>query len=136
LSAEIRARRVDKDFLSQFLQNAQQLFATALAAAGEELGRTAILVGQDGAIQMMCNSDWPLESLQRHHGAAQAFLVTRESGSVRLEARSGAQRCSFESETPRQVARRLLSGGAAQFTPARLGIPAPAQVMLPSFRTH
>jgi hypothetical protein len=68
-----------------------------LAVAGEELARTAILVGPDGAIQMMFGSDWPLEFLQRHHGAVQAFPVSGKAAASGWRPQWGS-RCSFESE--------------------------------------
>jgi hypothetical protein len=46
-----------------------------------------IVIGEDGGIHMLADSDWPLESLVLHHGAGAAYRVTQEGNIVRVEAR-------------------------------------------------
>lgn len=89
------AIRADKIFVSPFLRNAHQIFDTARQSA--EDCRMAILVHDDGSIHMCPSSDWDLECLRRHHGAAHAYAVTRSGPRVRVEARSRAESCTLES---------------------------------------
>jgi len=86
--------------VSSFLRNAQEIFATA-SQGGDEECELAIVVGSEGEIQIICDSDWNLEALRAHHGAREAFRVSRNGRRVRLEARSGAHHCVLEHEKPR-----------------------------------
>src|SRR5437899_1884289 len=98
----------DKDFVTGFLENAERIFETA--ALGEpESGDLAILIGQDGAIRMLMGSDWPLDSLQAHHGAMAAYRVSRSGSQVRVEGKSRTGSCVLQSEPVSSIARRLLA---------------------------
>jgi len=94
----------------RFLENAQGLLEAAESATahGETCSEMTILIGQDGAIQMIADSDWPLDSLAWHHGAKEAYRVTGDKGSVRVEGRQGSRTCVVQSPTPAQAARLLL----------------------------
>ena len=72
----------------------------ASQGGGEEC-ELAITIGSEGEIRIICDSDWNLEALRAHHGAREAFRVTRNSRRVRLEARSGGRYCVLEDEKPR-----------------------------------
>lgn len=80
---------------------------TAAEAAGSSSNMT-ILIGQEGAIHMIADSDWPLDSLSWHHGAKTAYRISEINGSVRVEGREGMRTCVMESARPMQVARFLL----------------------------
>jgi hypothetical protein len=80
---------------------------TAAESAGSPSNMT-ILIGPQGAIHMIADSDWPLDSLTWHHGARTAYRVSEQSGSVRVEGREGSRTCVMESMKPMQVARFLL----------------------------
>jgi hypothetical protein len=67
-----------------------------------------ILIGQEGGIHMIADSDWPLDSLSWHHGAKTAYRVSEQRGSVRVEGREGSRTCVMESAKPMQIARFLL----------------------------
>ena len=67
-----------------------------------------ILIGQEGGIHMIADSDWPLDSLTWHHGAKTAYRVSEQGGSVRVEGREGSRTCLMESAKPMQIARFLL----------------------------
>jgi len=67
-----------------------------------------ILISPEGAIHMIADSDWPLDSLTWHHGAKTAYRVSEQSGSVRVEGREGSRTCLLESSKPAQIARFLL----------------------------
>jgi hypothetical protein len=96
--------------VGRFLHDAEQLLETAEAASSlvDEPTNFTILIGPEGGIHMLAGSDWPLESLQVHHGARALYRVSRDRGRVAVEGRSGNQRCRLESESPSAVARRLL----------------------------
>ncbi len=96
--------------MSQFLENAQRIFETA-GAVHENGGGTdyAILIDSSGAVQMIANCDWALDSLRAERGARAAYKISDANGQVRVEGWSGHQRCLFESERPASVARRLLA---------------------------
>jgi hypothetical protein len=93
--------------VSQFLHQAQDLFATARAAAGEDCN-WSLVVGRDGGIQVVDGAAWGLESLREHHGARAVFRVERTGGEVRLEGTNGAERCRLQVDTPAAWARRAL----------------------------
>ena len=60
----------------------------------------AILVGRDGGIHMLADSDWNIERLREHHAAAAAYRVTRHAGRVEVEARTAGQSCMLRREEP------------------------------------
>jgi hypothetical protein len=80
---------------------------TAAESAGS-CSHMTILINPDGAIHMIADSDWPLDSLSWHHGAKTAYRVSEQSGSVRVEGREGSRTCVMESAKPMQIARFLL----------------------------
>lgn len=94
-----------------FFENASRLFETARnsAQAGSS-NEFIILIGHDGSIRVIANSDWPLESLESHYGARMAFRVRHtEDRRVRLEGRAGSRTCLLEAEKPDGAARLLLA---------------------------
>ncbi|HTM49486.1 MAG TPA: hypothetical protein VL285_12420 [Bryobacteraceae bacterium] len=98
--------------MRDLLGNAHSIFETASSAAARselESGNLSIVIGQDGAIRLMMGSDWPLESLQAHHGAKAAYRVSRSGSQVRVDGRSRTGSCRLQSEPPALVARRLLA---------------------------
>jgi len=96
--------------VSRFLENAAKLLDAAECGlrAGHVPSDMTILIGAGGGIHMIASSDWPLDSLQAHHGAAMAYRVSHDRDAVRVEGRSGASKCLIESPKPDQVARLLL----------------------------
>ena len=97
--------------VSRLIEHAQEILATAEAAAshGETCSPMTILIGQDGAIQLMVDSDWPLDSLAIHHGARSVFRVSTRQGAFRVEGREGTRACVLESSTPARTARLMLN---------------------------
>ena len=97
--------------MSRFVENATRIFeaAESTAEAGHIVTDMAILIGPEGGIRMIADSDWPLESLRLQHGAQMAYRVTQHQTSVKVEGRAGSRTCLFESEKPASVARLLLS---------------------------
>ena len=96
--------------VSRFFEDAQGIFEAAESAqrSGQQVSDTTVLIGPDGAIEMLAGSDWPLDRLAAERGAARAYRVGESGGRVHVEARSGSRTCHLESESPKFVARHLL----------------------------
>ena len=82
--------------------------AVSASRNGQACSEMTILIGPGGHIRMVVDSDWPLDSLARHHGAQSAYRVSEESGRIRVEGRDGMRRCVLESAPPSRIARLLL----------------------------
>ena len=95
--------------MNRFVDNAMQILNAAESAveSGHTPSDMTILMTPQG-IRMIADSDWPLESLQLHHGAEMAYRVSQSAIIVRVEGRSGARTCLFETAKPEQAARALL----------------------------
>lgn len=93
--------------MSLFIQHMEQLLAAAEAAGtGSEM---TVLIGRDNGINLIADSDWPLDSLALERGARCAYRVSPGSnGTVRVEGREGSRRCVMEAESPARTARLLL----------------------------
>jgi hypothetical protein len=113
--------------VQRFLDDAQRIFEAAqtVSAAGQAVTEFTVLIGQEGGIQVVADSDWPLERLRAERGAWSAYRVAERHGRLSVEGSRGHQVCRLESESPRQTARRLLNA-----TPAPL--PAGTQRLLPA----
>ena len=95
--------------MSRFVDNAAQILSAAESAvqSGHTPSDMTILMTPQG-IRMIADSDWPLESLQLHHGAEMAYRVSQSAIIVRVEGRAGSRTCLFETAKPEQAARVLL----------------------------
>jgi len=91
-------------------EHAREIMDAAESASrqGQVCSEMTILIGPQGNIRMVADSDWPLDSLVWHHGAQSAYRVSERTGSIRVEGRDGARRCLLESSSPSRVARFLL----------------------------
>src|SRR5579872_2920050 len=89
----------DKNFVSPFLKQAEEIFQAAQQGGREDL-ELAILVGRDGAIHMLPAEGWELESLRLDRGARAAYRVSRAGTGVRLEARSAGESCMLQARLP------------------------------------
>lgn len=122
--------------MSQFVDNAANIFSAAesAAAGGAEVTPMAILITESGAIRMVTDCDWPLESLQRHHGARMAYKVSQQDDLVRVQGRADGRTCMFESATAASVSRQLLGCEKREYAlrPASRLLAAPSGVHLPS----
>jgi hypothetical protein len=92
-----------------FLDNARSIFEAAESAAlsGHAASHLTILVGGDGAIRIITDSDWPLDRLLAHNGGRMAYRVSEDAGRLRVEGFSGGAACRMETDTPRSAPRRL-----------------------------
>ncbi len=97
--------------MSRFLDNAAQILDAAESAvqSGHTPTDMTILITAEGAIRMLADSDWPLDSLQLHHGAKMAYRVSQSASVVRVEGRAGSRTCLFETVKPERAARLLLN---------------------------
>ena len=95
--------------MSRFVSNAVSLLDAAESAfrAGHTPSDMTILISPEGGIRMLADSDWPLDSLQAHHGASMAYRVSQQAHKVRIEGKSGSRTCMLESSA-KDEARRLL----------------------------
>ena len=88
-----------------------------------------ILVGPEGGIRLINDSDWPLDTLIAQHGAASVYRVRRQKGTIRLEGRSGARTCVFEADSVAAASRPLLANEQRyEVVPAT----APIKALLPA----
>ena len=81
----------------------------ALLRSGHTPSDMTILITAEGGIRMVADSDWPLDSLQAHHGARMAYRVSQSASIVRVEGRAGSRTCLFETAKPERAARLLLN---------------------------
>jgi hypothetical protein len=97
--------------VSRFLDNAAQILEAAESAvqSGHTPTDMTILITAEGAIRMLADSDWPLDSLQAQHGAKMAYRVSQSAYVVRVEGRAGSRTCLFETEKPERAARLLMN---------------------------
>ena len=108
--------------MSRFLDNAARILEAAESAvqSGQTPTDMTILITAEGGIRMVADSDWPLESLQLHHGAKMAYRVSQSAYVVRVEGRAGSRTCLFETEKPDRAARLLLNNSPSYWTGPRL----------------
>jgi hypothetical protein len=108
--------------VSRFLDNAVQILDAAESAvqSGHTPTDMTILITAEGAIRMVADSDWPLDSLQSHHGAKMAYRVSQNASLVRVEGREDSRTCLFETAKPQQVARLLMNSSLTYWSGPRL----------------
>jgi hypothetical protein len=97
--------------MSRFLEDAGRIFeaAESVSASGQVVSDVTILVGAEGGVHLLADSDWPLDRLLAERGAWTAYRVSERAGQVKLEGRAGARACLLQAETPQSIARRLLN---------------------------
>ncbi len=93
--------------MGPFLQDAESILNAAQSAAGATSNPTdfTILIGPEGGIHMLAESDWPLASLESHYGARTLYRVSQASGRITVEGRSGLARCRLQTKNPQAVRR-------------------------------
>jgi hypothetical protein len=108
--------------VSRFLDNAVQILEAAESAvqSGHTPADMTILITAEGGIRMLADSDWPLDSLQAHHGAKMAYRVSQNASIVRVEGRADSRTCLFETAKPERAARFLLNASPSSWTGPRL----------------
>ena len=99
------------DLVSRFVDTAVEILETAesVLRAGQTPSEVSILVSAEGAIHIVADSDWPLDSLQREHGARSAYRVSPSTGLIAVDGREAGRTCHFEAAVPARTARFLLN---------------------------
>ena len=92
--------------MSRFVDYAHEILDAAESAGSPS--DVTILLGSNG-IRLIADSDWPLDSLLRHHGADAAYRVSGDRGKVRVEGRELSRTCLLESTPMAQTARMMLA---------------------------
>ncbi len=102
-------------FVSRFFEDAANLLDAAECAAhsGQAPSHLTIVLGGEGGIRMIADSDWPLDSLQAYHGAASVYRVSGQNENIRVEGREGSRTCLFESPKRPSAAALILGGSAS-----------------------
>jgi hypothetical protein len=97
--------------VSRFVEDAAKLMDAAETAAqtGHPPSHLTILLGCEGGMRIIADSDWPLDSLQSYHGAPTVYRVSRLREKVRVEGREGLRRCLFESPISQFAAKLILN---------------------------
>lgn len=112
------------------MDNAVEILNAAenVVQAGHTPTDMTILITPQG-IRMVADSDWPLDSLQQHHGAEMAYRVSQSAIIVRVEGRAGSRTCLFETAKPERAARALLhaSPNYTWLPPIQPMLPAPSE---------
>ena len=101
--------------MSRFIDNAVQILEAAenVMMSGQTPSAVSILLGAGGGIHIIADSDWPLDSLQREHGAQSAYRVSPLPDRVRVDGREAGRTCHFETALPVEVARQMLNAAPA-----------------------
>ncbi len=109
--------------MSQFIDNAVEILQAAenVMATGQTPSQYSILLGSQGGIRMIADSDWPLDSLQREYGANAAYRVSSSAGRVSVDGNQGNRTCHFEATPMAKVAQFLLHTVPAWQTAAQIG---------------
>ncbi len=112
--------------MSGFIDNAARIFEAAqnVMNTGEMPSDYTILMGAEGGIRMIADSDWPLDSLLREHGAGMAYRVQPGSDRVSVDGRDGMRSCHFESASSVQTARLMLNSVPASYSFAQAALAA------------
>lgn len=107
----IPAVAFDKWVVDLFLEDAERIFESAVAAAAVDSTTTevAILLDSRRAIRIVDAAGWQLDSLQADYGATTVYRVARGASGVSLEGRSGQRSCRLRAESPAAAARGLLN---------------------------
>ena len=119
--------------MSRFVDNAVQILDAAenTVRAGHTPSEITILISAEGGIRMVADSDWPLDSLQAHHGARMAYRVSQRASVVRVEGRAGSRTCLFETEKPERAARLLLNHTPNYFVAQVSDLPSTSLMLAP-----
>ena len=104
--------------MSRFLENAREILEVAegVLSAGETPSNVSILMTAGRGIRVIAESDWPLESLQREHGADMAFRVSGTQDKVSVDGRTGFRTCQFETLAPAQIAKFMLNAAPCSYS--------------------
>ena len=113
----------DKYGVDHFLEDAERIFESAIAAAAVDPNRSevAILLDSARAIRIVDAAGWALDPLRASYGATTVYRVARSESGVCLEGLSGQRSCVLRTQNRTAIARTLLNArfGCAPQTPGR-----------------
>jgi hypothetical protein len=109
-----------------FIDNAAKIFEAAqnVMNTGETPSDYTIVMGAQGGITMIANSDWPLDSLLREHGAGMAYRVKPGTDRVSVDGVDGNSSCHFEAPLPAQTAYFMLNAMPVSYNFAQYALAA------------
>jgi hypothetical protein len=114
-----RASRQSRPYL--FAERAAGILETAEMGIrqGNTLTEMTFLVNEDGSLQMICESDWPLESLVSFRGARSGYRIAQSNGVIRVVGREAHRTLTLETRNPASTARFLLGLRQPAFAPPK-----------------
>ena len=86
--------------MDAFFTDAEHLLEVARAAADEYPAETLVLRHRDGSVRISNASGLPNSAVWDSSGAAAVYRITRDSGCVRVEGKSGLRSCLLEARQP------------------------------------
>src|ERR1700691_3004189 len=78
--------------VSTLLRNAESIFEIAVAPAAE-YDNAALVVDRAGGIRMLNSAEWSLPAIICEFGAAEVYLIVRQSGKLKVEGWSANEKC-------------------------------------------
>jgi hypothetical protein len=111
----------DTSCVNGFIDNGARIFEAAqnVMNTGEMPSDYTIVMGAQGGITMIADSDWPLDSLLREHGAGMAYRVKPGKDRVSVDGQDGNSSCHFEAVSPAQAAVFMLNAMPVSYTLAQ-----------------
>lgn len=88
--------------MSNFWDNAKRLMDAAVdaATAGGHTDSLTVLIGMEGGIHLIMDSDWPLHRLAEERGAQMAYRVTNQKGWIDVAGQHGHTTCQIQTKAP------------------------------------
>jgi hypothetical protein len=80
--------------MGRFWTDAQSIFETASSASRHDPADMMILSGANG-LRVVQAQGWSLAAAVAHHGADAGYHVTRQNGTVRVQARCANAQCDL-----------------------------------------
>ena len=104
--------------MNGFIDNGAKIFEAAqnVMNTGEMPSDYTIVMGAEGGITMIANSDWPLDSLLRENGGGTAYRIKPAADRVIVDGREGSSTCHFEAMSPTETARLVLNAFPVSYT--------------------
>ena len=104
--------------MNGLIDNGAKIFEAAqnVMNTGERPSDYTIVMGAHGGITMLADSDWPLDSLLREHGAGMAYRIKPGTDRVSVDGVDGNSSCHFEALSPKEKARFVLNSFPVSYT--------------------
>lgn len=104
--------------MNGFIENGANIFEAAqnVMNTGESPSDYTIVMGAEGGITLIADSDWPLDSLLRERGAGMAYRIKPGTDRVSVDGVNGTSTCHFEALSPKETARFVLNSFPISYT--------------------